>query len=138
LSLPKRTQWIPHFSTGNATLDAQHQELLALCNALAYCLMDSGEAGKDSFPGILEQLMASVREHFATEKELLARNDYPMLDEHEHEGEEFEYLASEIISIENFDMDELQTFLALWCTGHIVGTSERQRPYLEGQSESAT
>jgi hemerythrin-like metal-binding protein len=133
--MAKRTQWIPHFSTGNATLDEQHQELLAQCNALADCISDTGE---DSFPGILEQLMASVREHFATEKELLARNDYPMLDEHEHEGEEFEYLASEIISIDNFDMDELQTFLALWCTGHIVGTSERQRPYLGGQSESAT
>ena len=136
--MAKRTQWIPHFTTGNTTLDAQHQHLLAQCNALADCLGDTGEAGSDRFPGSLEQLMTSVREHFATEKELLARNDYPMLDEHEHEGEEFEYLASEIISIENFDMDELQTFLALWCTGHIVGTSERQRPYLERQSESAT
>ena len=42
--------------------------------------------------------------------------------EHEHEGEEFDYLAPEIIRTENFDMDELQTFLALWCTGHIAGT----------------
>ena len=92
----------------------------------------------DRFPGILEKLMASVREHFATEKELLASNGYPMLDEHEHEGEEFDFLASEILTTENFDMDELQTFLALWCTGHIVGTSVRQRPYLERQSESAT
>lgn len=129
--MAKRTQWIPHFSTGNATLDQQHQELLAQCNALADCL---GEAGDDRFSATLEQLMASVREHFATEKALLACHGYPDLDEHEHEGEEFEYLASEIISIENFDKDELQTFLALWCTGHIVGTSERQRPYLEPQS----
>jgi len=136
--MAKRTQWIPHFSTGNSTLDAQHQSLLVQCNALADCLGASGQGSGNSCPGILEQLIASVRAHFATEKELLARNDYPMLDEHEHEGEEFEYLASEIISIENFDMDELQTFLALWCTGHIVGTSARQRPYLEGQSESAT
>ncbi|QKV58076.1 MAG: hypothetical protein HT580_13480 [Dechloromonas sp.] len=58
----------------------------------------------------------------------------PSLDAHEHEGEEFEFLASEIISTENFDPDELQTFLALWCTGHIVGTSALQRPYLERQS----
>jgi len=133
----KRTQWIPHFTTENTTLDEQHQQLLAQCNALADCLNDSGEAGKDRFPGILEKLMASVREHFATENELLSANGYPMLDEHEHEGEEFDYLASEIVTTENFDMDELQTFLALWCTGHIVGTSERQRPYLELQSESA-
>ena len=132
--MAKRTQWIPHFTTGNTTLDEQHQQLLAQCNALADCLSDSGEAGKDSFPDILEKLMASVREHFATEKELLSANGYPMLDEHEHEGEEFDYLASEIITTENFNMDELQTFLALWCTGHIAGTSGRQRPYLEVQS----
>ena len=136
--MAKRTQWIPHFSTGNSTLDEQHQRLLVQCNALADCLGASGEGDGSSCPGILERLMASVREHFATEQELLARHGYPMLDEHEHEGEEFEFLASEILSTENFDMDELQTFLALWCTGHIVGTSERQRPYLERQSESAT
>ena len=129
--MAKRTQWIPHFSTGNATLDEQHRSLLAQCNALVDCL---GEAGDDRFSATLEQLMASVREHFAMEKELLARNGYPMLDEHEHEGEEFDYLAAEILSTDNFDKDELQTFLALWCTGHIVGTSERQRPYLEPQS----
>lgn len=134
MSMAKRTHWIPHFSTGNTTLDEQHQSLLAQCNALADCLTDSGEASDDRFPRILEKLMASVREHFATEKELLASNGYPNLDEHQHEGEEFEYLASEILSTDNFDKDELQTFLALWCTGHIVGTSERQRPYLEPQS----
>ena len=88
----------------------------------------------EQFAGTLGKLMAAVREHFATEKALLASNDYPSLDAHEHEGEEFEFLASEIISTENFDPDELQTFLALWCTGHIVGTSALQRPYLERQS----
>jgi hemerythrin-like metal-binding protein len=132
--MPKRTHWIPHFSTGNATLDQQHQQLLAQCNALADCLDNPGVTGGNSFSDILEGLFASVREHFATEKELLAGNGFPMLDAHVHEGEEFEYLASEIISTKNFDQDELQTFLALWCTGHIVGTSMRQRSYLEGQS----
>ena len=75
--MAKQTQWIPHFSTGNATLDEQHQQLLAQCNALADCLTDSGEASKDRFPGILEKLMASVREHFATEKELLYSQRLP-------------------------------------------------------------
>jgi hemerythrin-like metal-binding protein len=128
--MAKRTQWIPHFTTGNAMLDEQHRQLLAQCNALADCLGRTGKAD-DRFAVILDELMASVRGHFATEKELLARNAYPMLDELEHEGEEFDYLAADIISTENFDPDELQTFLSLWCTGHIVGTSGRQRPFLE-------
>lgn len=131
--MPKRTQWIPHFNTGNAAIDEQHRDLLAQCNALADCMADTSEAGDGKFLAILDQLMASVRAHFATEQEQLARNGYPQLEEHAHEGAEFEYLSSEIISTENFDKDELQTFLALWCIGHIAGTFEQQRPYLEQQ-----
>lgn len=130
--MAKRTQWIPHFTTGSTMLDEQHRQLLAQCNALADCLGKVGKAD-DQFAGILANLMASVREHFIAERELLAKNGYPMLDEHEHEGAEFEFLASEIISTDNFDPDELQTFLALWCTGHIVGSAGRQRPYMERQ-----
>lgn len=132
--MAKRTQWIPHFSTGNTALDEQHQQLLAQCNTLADFLGEETGTANEQFAGTLGKLMAAVREHFATEKALLASNDYPSLDAHEHEGEEFEFLASEIISTENFDPNELQTFLALWCTGHIVGTSALQRPYLERQS----
>ena len=126
--MAKRTHWIPHFTTGNAVLDEQHQQLLAQCNALADSL---GEEINPQSASILEHLMQGIRSHFQSERALLASCNYPSLDEHEHEGEEFEFLAAEIISTENFDMDELQTFLALWCTGHIVGTSGRQRPYLE-------
>ncbi len=132
----KRTHWIPHFTTGNARLDEQHQELLAQCNALASCLEEAGEAARERFSVILKDLLTGVREHFTTENQLLARHGYPLLDQHAHEGEEFEYLATEIISTEHFDMDELQTFLALWCTGHIVGTAGPQRPYLEQAAAS--
>lgn len=137
MSMAKRTQWIPHFSTGNVLLDEQHQHLLAQCNTLADCLSEEIGKANEQFPGILAGLMASVREHFASERALLAGNGYPMLDEHEHESEEFEFLAAEIISTENFDPDELQTFLALWCTGHIVGTAAQQRPYLDQPAELA-
>jgi hemerythrin-like metal-binding protein len=131
--MAKRTQWIPHFNTGNAAIDEQHQGLLAQCNALADCLAETDAAGDEKFSNVLDKLMAGVRAHFATEQEQLARNGYPQLEDHAHEGEEFEYLSSEIISTENFDKDELQTFLALWCIGHIAGTVEQQRPYLAQQ-----
>ena len=134
--MAKRTHWIPHFTTGSTLLDEQHRQLLAQCNALADCLGRAGKAD-DQFSGILANLMASVREHFVAERELLSRYGYPMLDELDHEGEEFEYLAADILSTKHFDPDELQTFLSLWCTGHIVGTSGRQRPYLEPQPPPA-
>jgi hypothetical protein len=42
------------------------------------------------------------------------------LDDYRSEREEFDYLAAEIITTENFDREELQTFLALWWAGHIL------------------
>ncbi|MBL8418872.1 MAG: hemerythrin family protein [Dechloromonas sp.] len=136
--MAKRTQWIPHFTTGNATLDGQHQQMLAQCNELADCLAEGGNPQQNAFSRVLDSLMANVRAHFAVEQTLLSQNGYPLLDAHTHEGEEFEFLAAEIIRTEHFDPEELQTFLALWCTGHIVGTAPQQRPYLEPQTAATS
>ena len=74
--------------------------------------------------------MALSREHFAAEEALLAKAGYPDLEAYRHEREEFDYLAADIATTENFDKDELQTFLALWWAGHILGSAKTQRPFL--------
>jgi len=132
--MPNRVQWDPRNSVGSETLDAQHQDLLAHCNALADCLAEAGPEGKQKFRRIFEALMALSREHFAAEEALLERAGYPDLEEHRHEREEFDYLAAEIVTAENFDKEELQAFLALWWSGHILGSVKKQRPFLGQQS----
>lgn len=131
--MPKRMQWDPRHSVGHETLDAQHQELLAQCNALADCLAEAGAEGDRKFRATFEGMMALSREHFAAEEALLARGGYPELEALRNERDEFDYLAAEIVTIENFDKDELQTFLALWWTGHILGSAKQQRAFLERQ-----
>ena len=131
--MAKRPQWDPRLSVGNETLDAQHRDLLAHCNALADCLADTGAEADKAFRRIFEELMALSREHFAAEEALLAKGGYPDLEELRHEREEFDYLAADIITTEHFDRDELQTFLALWWTGHILGSAGKQRAFLERQ-----
>ncbi len=131
--MPNRVQWDPRLSVGNATLDAQHRNLLEYCNALADCLAEAGPEGDRKFRQVFQELMAHSREHFAAEEALLARCGYPELEELRHECEEFDYLAAEIVTTENFDQDELQTFLALWWTGHILGSAGKQRAFLERQ-----
>jgi hemerythrin len=128
-----RVQWDPRLSVGNDTLDAQHRDLLAHCNALADCLAEAGEEADKAFRRLFEELMALSREHFAAEEALLARAGYPDLEAHRNEREEFDYLAAEIITTEHFDKGELQTFLALWWTGHILGSANKQRAFLERQ-----
>jgi hemerythrin len=128
--MPNRVQWDPRLSVGNATLDAQHRNLLEHCNALADCLAEAGPEGDRKFRQLFEELMALSREHFAAEEALLERCGYPDLEAHRNERDEFDYLAAEIITTENFDKDELQTFLALWWTGHILGSVKNQRAFL--------
>lgn len=129
--MPNRVQWDPRFGVGNPVIDAQHQAILAHCNALADCL-DAPDAGADArFLTVFEELKAQAREHFATEESLLAKSACPSLDELRNEIEEYGYLEAEIVTADNFDRNELQTFLSLWWSGHFVGNARHLRPWLE-------
>jgi hemerythrin-like metal-binding protein len=129
--MPNRVQWDPRFSVGHDILDAQHKHFLEQCNALADCLDAPGDAGNRKFTQLFAGMMASARAHFATEGKLLADHGYPDLDDHRSEQEEFEHLAAEILTADNFDPSELQTFLALWWTGHALDSARKLRPFLE-------
>ncbi|MCL2345609.1 MAG: hemerythrin family protein [Desulfobulbus sp.] len=123
-------QWDSRLSVGNETLDAQHRNLLAQCKTLADCLAGNDA---DEFHRLFATLIAASREHFAAEEALLAQSGYPEADLEAHldERDEFNYLADQIITAENFDPQELQDFLSLWWSGHILGSAKKQRDFLE-------
>jgi len=123
-----RLKWLPQLGLGNATLDAQHRALLDQCEALAGCVAEVNDA---RFDEVLRGLMTLAREHFDAEEALLGRAGYPEMEALRNEREEFEYLAAEIITTENFDRQELETFLSLWWSGHILGSVGKQRTFLE-------
>lgn len=128
--MPNRVNWDPRFSVGNEALDAQHQHFLDQCNALADCLDAAGAADEGKFDQIFADLMTGARTHFAAEEALLTEQGYPDIDDHRSEQEEYEFLAAEIVTTENFNREELQTFLALWWVGHIMGAARSYRDYL--------
>ena len=132
--MPNRVQWDPSYSTGNETLDDQHRNILAQCNALADWVAATEQAGDLKFHNIFNELIALAREHFASEEALFIRCSYPMLEEHKNERDEFDYLVADIITTENFEKLELQRFLALWWVGHIVGSGKNYRACISGLS----
>lgn len=134
--MANRVQWTPGHSVGSASLDEQHRAILARCNDLADCLDAVGLEGERRFDETLRDLMALARGHFAAEEALLVRCGYPELEDYRSECEEFDYLSAEIITTENFDRNELQTFLALWWSGHILGAARNHRPCLERQPDA--
>ena len=101
--MPNRVQWNPGYSTGNDILDSQHRAILAQCNTLADCLADAGADSEQKFHNTFQALMAQAGEHFSSEETLLTQCGYPLLEEHRDEHDEFDYLAADIITTENFE-----------------------------------
>jgi hemerythrin-like metal-binding protein len=134
--MPNRTNWEPRDSVGHAALDAQHQAILACCNVMADCLQADGAQNHARFDRAFEELTALAREHFAAEEALLARHGYPGIEDYRDERDEFDYLLAEIVTPENFDRDELQTFLALWWSGHILESARNHRACLESGADA--
>lgn len=136
--MPMRVSWEPDFDVGHDLIDAQHRDLLAQCDRLAdHCEAGEGEAGDRQFDQDFDRLKALAREHFETEASLLAGRGWPGLEDHRIECDEFEYLADEIVTTENFDRRELQRFLTLWWLGHIRGSARPLREFLAGGNAGA-
>jgi hemerythrin-like metal-binding protein len=130
--VPNRVQWNPGYGVGNEILDSQHRNILAQCNALADHAVDTRPESDLKFQEVFAELAALARAHFASEEDLLARGACPALDEHLNERDEFDYLAADIATTENFDKLELQRFLALWWVGHIMDSGKRYRACVAG------
>jgi hemerythrin len=78
--------WKDEYSLGNAQIDAEHQRLLELANAVA-TLANSGE----QMTRIKENIVALydyVKTHFQHEEEYMLQLGYPRYEEHKklHEG----------------------------------------------------
>lgn len=141
-----RAAWEAQFGTGHELIDAQHQGLLTQCNQLAdlcdqanacACTGANADEVARAFDQAFEHLKALAREHFETEAALLATGHYPELEDHQFECDEFDYLAAEIVTAENFSRVELQRFLTLWCVGHVSVAARQHGAYLAGSSVPA-
>jgi hemerythrin-like metal-binding protein len=109
---------------GNEVLDNQHKTILDQCNA------HQGQDSEPQFRAIFNELLMSVREHFSTEEALLSSAAYPELDGHWEALEEFEDLAANVITTDNFEIPEIQRFVALWWVGHLIDSAKKYRPFL--------
>lgn len=115
---PLAVAWDPGLATGHATLDTQHQALLARCTELAaHC---SGD--ETAFAQRVQQLQVLAAEHFEAEAAVLAAAagaDADAAEDHRLECEEFHHLLADVATAEHFSPVELQRFLALWWLGHV-------------------
>lgn len=96
-------QWKNEYSVGVPDVDHEHQELIALINALAADL----ERGytKQSIEAFLGEIYAKISAHFALEEKIMRERRYDQYDDHKAEHER---LLEGIRDI----MDDLAAFAA--------------------------
>jgi hemerythrin len=129
-------QWNAGLSVQVPEMDAQHQKLFALINALNDAML-SGKS-KETLGAILAELAKYTTVHFAHEERCLKQVGYPALADQVAEHRTFqkevqrfqgEFAAGRIgLSI------DIMSFLNDWLKKHILGKDKQYSPYLAAKS----
>ena len=118
--------WKPEYSVKVAEIDAQHQKLVALLNAL-YEAMQSGKGRLVVGPAV-NGLIDYTKTHFATEERLMQAAGYPGLPAHKKQHDEFVAKVKEFqTQLESGQASltiQVSNFLKDWLINHIQNTDQ--------------
>lgn len=125
-------EWQPKFSVDVPEMDAQHQKLIGMINAL-HEAMSSGH-GNDALGQVLDAMVAYTQVHFRAEERLLAEAAYPGL---AGQKEAHGIFVEEVTALRAdhhagraaLSMKTMQ-FLKDWLTAHIMAEDKRYGVFL--------
>lgn len=119
--------WSKELSVGVVSLDAQHQKLFRMFEALDEAIL----AGKDreAVGGVIDGLLAYTQEHFVREEKLFAQTRYRDAAAHalEHAAflREAEALRAEYLAGREGLAARVLEFMSSWLKEHICGTDRK-------------
>ena len=112
--------WKPEFSVGNASVDHEHSEMIALINDLHGMIRQ--QATQDQVVEALGEIYAQISAHFALEEKIMRDARYPELGPHK---DDHESLLDQLLDIMDgveadgsYDEDRLSSSLADWFSEH--------------------
>ncbi len=116
--------WTDKYSVGVEEIDAQHQQLIAIVNALHDALVAG--SGKDSLGKILDELVDYTAYHFDAEEKLMKLHGYDEHIKHVVKHKDLIRTAVELQSTVKTGATVLtlsaMDFLRYWLTHHILGS----------------
>jgi hemerythrin len=129
--------WKESYSVGVKALDEQHKKLFVLVSQMHEAMI-AGK-GRTLVGQVLNELLDYVRLHFSAEEKLLAKYNYPGLDEQKLEHEAFIKKVDDM----KHKMDagsltlsiEVSQFLNSWITEHIMGMDRKYGEFLNSKGE---
>lgn len=132
-----RIAWSDEFKLGLPAIDADHQELVALCNEF----LDAAHADAPiaELAAVLDRMLLRTRAHFVAEERMLDRHGYPSLAIHKAEHDRLLAQAETLRTrfAQAREEDELRhvtletaDFLQFWLLDHIRTNDRPYRPFL--------
>ena len=127
--------------TGNAAIDTQHKQLIAMLNAL-HGAYQSGK-GRQEVERTMEFLVAYTIKHFADEEKLQEKYDYPEYFAHKHLHTEFRELVQELAAKMSRDgptddfIREIYITISEWLFNHIKNEDFKMAEYIQSKTPTA-
>jgi hemerythrin len=129
--------WNDEFKLGVPAIDAEHKELLDVCNRFLEAVQ--GHADIPQLADILQTMIDRTRRHFRAEERMLDRHGYPALAAHAAEHDRL-LIQAETLKARYADAaqeDEIRhlttetaNFLQTWLLDHIRTNDRPYRPFL--------
>ena len=116
-------RWTPELMTGNAVVDSEHQQLIALIDRLE--LVGGGPDGS-GIEDALDELTDYVFVHFQMEEKLMRREEYPAdaLEAHLAEHRKLDQRTTQLVQQYSDGalrtVDPIVNFLYDWLENHIL------------------
>ncbi len=118
--------WKNEYSVGIEAMDNDHKKLLSLINQLQTAV--HYYTGKEFEQKALDELIDYTKTHFAREEQLMADNDFPDLEIHKLQHQQFidkvNHLLKEYQKDSDVTMVDALNFLKNWLVKHINGTDK--------------
>jgi len=126
-------EWNDSLRIGDETLDRQHRDIIRVINR--FLDLAPHEPGSEAVSDILNELIRYAREHFEAEEELLEKYDYPELEAHRLEHEDFLKRTVSMIQASMAGLpslsDLLVEFSSDWLGRHVLEEDMKIRDFLK-------
>ena len=133
--MDKLFEWNDDLLVGNKSIDTQHMELVQLANDFHAGIQSGGLMAKVYFLQTIKGAVQYVKTHFENEEKIMQEIEYPFINEHKKEHENFvSQVSSQIHNFEkedNPDPTGFDKYLMDWILNHIANSDKKYSPYLE-------
>ncbi len=127
-------EWSQNYSVGVVILDEHHKELFKILNQL-FNLMDES-ADDDPILKVIDNLLNYTHYHFAEEEKIMAKIDYPELEEHKILHKE---IIDQLNDFAKEAKDGMAIFVAIkiatvgieWLKNHILSVDHKYYNYMK-------